>query len=65
MWVTRSFIVAGAAALIFFFVWPWVQQLNMSGEISISAGGFNAHIPAVMGVFATLGLAAMLFAVKR
>jgi hypothetical protein len=65
MWVTRSFIILGAGALVFFFVWPWIQQLNLTGEISIRAGGFSAHIPAIMGVFATLGLAAMLIAVKR
>ena len=65
MWVTRIFIIAGATALIAFFVWPLLKDLNMSGDIAIHAGGFNAQIPAVMGVFATLGLAAMLFAVKR
>lgn len=65
MWLTRTFIIAGAGALVFFFVWPWISQLNLTGEIAISAGGFRAHIPAVMGVFATLGLAAMLIAVRR
>jgi hypothetical protein len=59
------FVIAGAVALIAFFVWPWFSQLDFGGEISFNAGGVSAQIPAVMGVFATLGLAAMLFAVKR
>ena len=65
MWLTRAFIITGAVALVAFFAWPWFSHLNMSGEISFHAGGFSAEIPAVMGVFATLGLAAMLFAVRR
>jgi len=59
------FVIAGAVALIAFFVWPWFTHLNFSGNISVSAGDFSAQIPAVMGVFATLGLAAMLIAVRR
>jgi hypothetical protein len=65
MWLTRTFVIAGAVALIAFFVWPWFTHLDFGGHISINAGGFSAEIPAVMGVFATLGLAAMLFAVRR
>lgn len=65
MWLTRMFVIAGAVALVAFFVWPWFSQLDLGGNISVSAGGVSAQIPAVMGVFATLGLAAMLFAVKR
>lgn len=65
MWLTRTFVIAGAVALLAFFAWPWFSHLNMGGHISVSAGGFSAQIPAVMGVFATLGLAAMLIAVRR
>ncbi|HEX6860555.1 MAG TPA: hypothetical protein VF138_10210 [Caulobacteraceae bacterium] len=65
MWLTRIFVLVGAAALIGFFAWPMLSDLNMDGEIAVKAGGFSAHIPAVIGVFGTLGLAAMLFAVKR
>ncbi|MGE5566276.1 MAG: hypothetical protein ACM3YN_09015 [Parcubacteria group bacterium] len=65
MWLTRTFIIAGAVALIAFFVWPWFTSLDMSGHMTFRAGSFSAEIPAVMGIFATMGLAAMLFAVKR
>ena len=35
------------------------------GQAMTAPGDFSAQIPAVMGVFATLGLAAMLIAVRR
>ena len=65
MWLTRTFVIAGAVAIIAFFVWPWFSHLDMSGHMTLRAGSFTAEIPAVMGIFATMGLAAMLFAVKR
>jgi len=65
MWLTRMFVIAGAVALIAFFVWPWFTHLDLGGNITVRAGVIDANIPAVMGVFATLGLAAMLFAVRR
>jgi hypothetical protein len=64
MWLTRLFIIVGASALVLFFGWPYLTHLSL-GDISVSAGGFRAQIPAVMGIFASLGLGAMLFAVRR
>ena len=65
MWLTRTFVIVGAGALMLFFGWPWLSNLSVSGEIAVRAGSFNAQVPAILGIFATLGLAAMLFAVKR
>ena len=65
MWLTRTFVIVGAGALIFFFGWPWLSNLSVSGDIAIRAGDFNAQVPGILGIFATIGLAAMLFAVRR
>jgi hypothetical protein len=65
MWLTRTFVIVGAAALLLFFGWPWLHNFSVDGEIQITAGTFNAQVPAILGIFASLGLAAMLIAVKR
>lgn len=65
MWLTRTFVIVGTCALVLFFGWPWLHNFNVGGEIQITAGEFNAQVPAIMGIFASLGLAAMLIAVRR
>ena len=69
MTLFRMFILMGAVILTGFFSWPWVDRLLsagvLSGEISLQAGGMTATVPAIMGLFATLGLAAMLWTVRR
>jgi hypothetical protein len=65
MWLTRTFVIVGAGGLILFFGWPLLKTLSVSGEIAVHAGTYDAQIPAILGIFATLGLAAMLFAVRR
>lgn len=61
----RVLSIGSALFLIGFFLWPWISQISMSDDISIHAGGVTAKIPMVMGLFGTLGLAAMLLATKR
>ena len=69
MTLFRMFILMGAVILIGFFSWPWVDRFFsagvLSGDISLHAGGMTATVPAIMGLFATLGLAAMLWTVRR
>ncbi|HEX5776254.1 MAG TPA: DUF2905 family protein [Caulobacteraceae bacterium] len=69
MTLFRMFILMGAVILIGFFSWPWIDRFfaagALSGEISLHAGGMTATVPAIMGLFATLGLAAMLWTVRR
>ena len=69
MTLFRMFILMGAVILLGFFSWPWIDRFlsdgALSGDISLHAGGMSATIPAVMGLFATLGLAAMLWTVRR
>ena len=69
MTLFRMFILMGAVILLGFFSWPWIDRFlsdgALSGDISLHAGGMTATIPAVMGQFATLGLAAMLWTVRR
>ena len=69
MTLFRMFILMGAVILIGFFSWPWIDRFfaagMLTGEISVHAGGMTATIPAIMGLFATLGLAAMLWSVRR
>ena len=59
------FVIVGAGGLLVFFGWPLLRTFSVSGEIAIRAGTFNAQIPAMLGIFATVGLAAMLIAVRR
>ena len=60
----RMFVVIGAVALIGFFAWPWgsggLSTGLLAGHISVQAGGVNTQIPMALGLFGTLGLAAML-----
>ena len=69
MTLFRMFILMGAVILLGFFSWPRIDRFlsdgALSGDISLHAGGMTATIPAVMGLFATLGLAAMLWTVRR
>ena len=69
MTLFRMFILMGAVILIGFFSWPWIDRFlsqgALAGEISLHAGGMTATVPAAMGLFATLGLAAMLWTVRR
>ena len=69
MTLFRMFILMGAVILLGFFSWPWIDRFlsdgALSGDISLHAGGMTATIHAVMGLFATLGLAAMLWTVRR
>lgn len=69
MTLFRMFVLMGAVILVGFFSWPWidrwVSQGALSGEFTLHAGLFTATIPTIVGVFATLGLAAMLWAVRR
>ena len=69
MTLFRMFILMGAVILLGFFSWPWIDRFlsdgALSGDISLHAGGMTATVPAIMGLFATLGLAAMLWTVRR
>jgi len=69
MTLFRMFVLMGAVLLVGFFAWPWidrwVSQGALSGEVSLHAGGYTATIPTIVGVFATLGLAALLWTVRR
>ena len=69
MTLFRMFILMGAVILLGFFSWPWIDRFlsdgALSGDFSLHAGGMTATLPAVMGLFATLGLAAMLWTVRR
>ena len=65
----RMFVLMGALVLVGFFLWPWIDGIlaggALSGEISVQAGGVTATVPMIMGLFGTLGLAAMLWMVRR
>ena len=65
----RICVVLGAIPLVVFFVWPWVSRVlvdpALHEQISIQAGGVTTQFPMMLGLFGTLGLVAMLLAVKR
>ena len=65
----RMFVLMGAVILIGFFTWPWIDRMladgALAGDIEVHAGSVTATVPLVMGVFGTLGLAAMLWMVRR
>ena len=68
MTLVRMFVLMGAVLLLGFFFWPWIDRFfaagAFDGQISVHAGGISATIPMMMGVFGTLGLAAMLWMVR-
>lgn len=68
MTLFRMFVLMGAVLLLGFFFWPWIDRFfaagAFDGQISVHAGGISATIPMMMGVFGTLGLAAMLWMVR-
>jgi quinol-cytochrome oxidoreductase complex cytochrome b subunit len=65
----RICVVLGAIPLVVFFLWPWIERVfvdpALEQQVSIHAGGINAQFPMMLGLFGTLGLVAMLIAVKR
>jgi len=61
----RVLAIGSVLFLTGFFLWPWLSQISMSDDITLQAGGVTARIPMIMGLFGTIGLAAMLLAVKR
>lgn len=69
MTLFRMFVLMGTVLLLGFFFWPYIDRFfaagTFDGEISVHAGGITATIPFMMGVFGTLGLAAMLWTVRR
>jgi hypothetical protein len=69
MTLFRMFVLMGAVILAGFFSWPWIDRFlsggALSGDIAVHAGGVTATVPLVIGLFATLGLAAMLWMVRR
>lgn len=69
MTLFRMFVLMGAVLLLGFFAWPWIDRWvasgALSGDIEVHAAGVRATIPTIVGVFATLGLAAMLWTVRR
>ncbi len=69
MTLFRMFVLMGAVLIIGFFAWPWIDSWvahgGLSGEVTLHAGNITVIIPTIVGVFATLGLAAMLWTVRR
>jgi quinol-cytochrome oxidoreductase complex cytochrome b subunit len=65
----RVLVIIGAIPLVVFFAWPWLSRVvvdpAMEQQISVQAGGVTTTFPMVLGLFGTLGLVAMLMAVKR
>jgi hypothetical protein len=65
----RIAVLIGAFPLVVFFAWPWLSRVivdpALHQQISVQAGGVSASFPMALGLFGTLGLAAMLLAVRR
>ena len=65
----RICVVLGSIPLVVFFLWPWINRVlvapALDQQISIHAGGVNTQFPMALGLFGTMGLVAMLLAVKR